>query len=72
MFYIGVSNSRVAYHVELDILVDLTLELRQEHEAKGELLSYAHWYTLHSPYLYYIIVNYSHSILPILIVALSY
>ena len=28
---------RVVYHVELDILADLTLEFREEYEAKGEL-----------------------------------
>ena len=38
----SVSNPRVVYNVQLDILADLTLELREEHEAKGELLSYMH------------------------------
>ena len=50
------SNPRVAHNVELDILADLTLELREEK------VSYSHICTLvHTPYLYI----YSHSILPI-------
>ena len=38
-YRISMFNPRVVYNVELDILADLTLELREDPEPKGELFS---------------------------------